>query len=192
MAGELYKGSHDNGEIEIKQSNIVFENDYVRIYNDDVTFAGGFNGTYIRVCQQFDSSVAILPITPDGRILMIKNFRHGARGWCYEIPKGGVEFSEECTKAAERELIEETGYTSCEFIEFGEYFDSPAIMSGSIKCYIALNVRKVGTIRKEPTEAIENVIEVDIDDFLQGKYRLDFDDALTELLLYKYIYEYGR
>lgn len=187
---QTIKGDHQKGEIEILYPHIVFENQYIKIFNDDVIFPGGYRGTYVRVSNPSPKSVAVLPVTPDCKILLIKTFRHGARGWAYEIPKGGVESGEDAPSAALRELWEETGYSAEKLIDLGEYYESPAIFSGSLKCYLALNCRQISPICHEKTEAIEHVAEIDINDVLRGHYRLDFGDAMTELLVYKYCYIY--
>lgn len=185
MLDDLKKGDYTKGEIEIRGSEKIFENKYISIYNDSVIFPGGYNGTYVRVANPTPKSVAVIPITADKKIVIIKNFRHGMRGWGYEVPKGGVEKNETCLEGAERELREETGYTYEKMIDLGEYSDSPAIMSNGIRCYAALNCVRCSDIENEKTEAIDSVLEVDATDFLNGKYVLDFNDSLTELLVYK-------
>ena len=191
MNEKYYKGNYKNGEIEINSSTLIFQNKYIEIFNDSVIFPSGNQGTYIRMNSPTCQSVAVLPVTSDNRIIMIKNFRHGVRGWGYEIPKGGVEKKESCLDAAKRELFEETGYTSERLIEIGEYSDSPAIFNGFLKCYIALDCVYKSEFNCETTEAIAKVERVNISDYFNGKYQLDFNDALTELLLYKYMSIYG-
>ena len=186
MASSTYKGDYKKGEIEISQSNLIFENQYAKIYNDDVIFPSGYQGTYIRICNPQPQSVAVLPITRDQKVLLIKTFRHGARGWGYEVPKGGVDRSEEMEKAALRELWEETGYTAERLIDLGEYFDSPAVFGNPLKCYIAVNCYRLSEPSCEKTEAIEKTIAVEIEDYIKGQYRLDFNDALTEMLICRY------
>lgn len=191
MKDKNYIGDHRRGEIEIVESHRIFENKYASIFNDDVIFPGGHKGTYLRFCQQNGSAVAVLPITKSGRVLLIKNFRHGARGWGLEVPKGGVENGESASEAALRELYEETGYTSSRLVEFGEYCDSPAVLCGSLKCYIAFDCQKSSEPAPEETESIERVVEADARDFTEAQDGIDFADALTELLIYKYMLKYG-
>ena len=134
-------GNHKLGEIEITEEKKIFENRYITIYNDQVLFPGEVKGTYARVSTETDKSVAVLPITKEGNIVLIKTFRHAVRGWGYEAPKGGVLINEDFEKAAARELCEETGILSNQFIYIGEFTESPAIFCGKMKGYIAFDCR---------------------------------------------------
>lgn len=183
----LYRGNYKKGEIEILESCCVFQNKYISIYNDEVKFPQGNDGSYIRISNPQPYSVAILPLMNDGRVLLIKNFRHGVRGWGYEIPKGGIEKNETPEQAALRELREETGYDSKNLICMGCYSESPAIFSGLMYYYIALDCVKMSEQQIENTEAISGVYEFDTEEYLNGgNDELDFRDAVTELLILKY------
>ena len=57
-------------------------------------------------------AVGIIPILSDGRVLLISQFRISFQKVIYEIPAGTREAGEDPSKTAERELIEETGYTA--------------------------------------------------------------------------------
>ena len=56
--------------------------------------------------------VNVIAITKDQKIVLIKQYRHGTDAVTVEIPGGAVNHNEDPRLAAERELIEETGYTS--------------------------------------------------------------------------------
>lgn len=186
-----YKGDYTKGEIEIIETANVFQNEFVSVFNDNVIFPSGYKGTYLRMLPSNKYSVAVLPITLDGKIVLIKNFRHGMRGWCYEIPKGGAENGESEIQTACRELGEETGY-NCERLELlGEYSESPSVFGSAIKCFLAFGCYKEGKEHSEKTEAINGVVEVGIDEFFSIQTELDFLDAISELLVLKYIRKYG-
>lgn len=181
-------GNSKKGEIEIIKPNLVFSNQYIQIYNDNVKFPAGNLGTYIRISNSSDKSVAIFPVTTDGNIVVIRNFRHGVRGWGIEIPKGAIEPDETSQEAALRELEEETGYTCQKLVHICEYSESPAIFSNKIDCYLALNCRLIHEPHSENTEAIDKSFEISLKDFLERKYDADFIDALSELLAYQYYF----
>jgi len=189
----MHIGNHENGEIEIVRSVPVFNNQYIEIFNDAVLFPSGKSGTYVRINNPAPFSIAVLPINLDGRIVLLRNFRHGARGWGYEVPKGGAEDNESAIEAAKRELLEETGLVAEKMVYLGDYADSPAVFSDQLKCYLGLNCHKCTDVNTEPTEAIEEIVLFTPDDYLNMSTVLDFKDAVTELLVYKYLkYLSGR
>ena len=181
------KGDHLSGEIEITRQIALFENEYLRIFNDRVIFPSGKEGTYFRLETPTNLGVGVLPVTEQGALLLIKTYRHAARGWGYEMPKGGVGQGEDAEQAARRELMEETGYAADRLVYLGEYYESPAIYSSKMKFYLGLDCHRVEDIRCEDTEAISAVEQVEAGDFLKKSGELDFCDAITELAYYKYL-----
>ena len=185
MKDELYTGNHINGEIEIISSEVLLKNEFITVSNDNVVFPGGNKGTYLRVGTESNKSVAVLPVTESGKIVFIKSFRHGARGWGIEIPKGAVEPDEDEISAVRRELLEETGYSFETAELIGEFNCSPDISQGAIKCYIAKNCKKTNEPKPEKTEAIGEISEYSREEYHKAVKEMDFADALTELMLFK-------
>jgi ADP-ribose pyrophosphatase len=89
---------------------VVYEDPYVMLVRDTVRFRDGHVGPYIR---QFGTDpgtgAAVLPVLPDGRVVLIRHFRHGLRGWQWEIPRGFSEQGADGATTAARELAEEIG-----------------------------------------------------------------------------------
>jgi ADP-ribose pyrophosphatase len=73
-------------------------------------------------------SVVVLPVLPDGRIVMIEQYRHATREFLWELVAGRMEPGEDPKKAAARELIEETGYRAKNFRVFLELFPTPGFL----------------------------------------------------------------
>ena len=182
----MKKGDHRSGEIEILKEDLIFKNKYVEIFNDKVIFPSGTEGTYVRISSESNISVGVLPITEEGKMVLIKTFRHAVRGWGYEIPKGEALPQENYEVAAKRELEEETGLIPERLIYIGEFCESPAICSGKIKCYVAINCRYSGAVNTEDTEAISGSVELTAQEYLNCT-DAEFTDAITQLAVYKYI-----
>ena len=71
--------------------------------------------------------VTIVPVLPDGRVVCIDQYRHGAGQVCLEIPAGNIDAGEEPVAAALRELLEETGYrASAPPVDLGTLWPEPA------------------------------------------------------------------
>jgi ADP-ribose pyrophosphatase len=77
-----------------------------------------------------------------GDVILIKQFRHGSEEIIWEIPGGMIDKNESPETAARRELLEETGFTSDEFVLLGKSHPNPAIQNNTIYHYLALNCEK--------------------------------------------------
>ena len=86
--------------------------------------------------------VNIVPLTPDGRVVMIHQFRHGTAEVTLEIPGGMVDFSDgDPAESVRRELLEETGYAADELIHIGTVHPNPAFLNNKCYTYLALNAQ---------------------------------------------------
>lgn len=94
----------------------------------------------------FDSGdwVNIIPLTENREVLMIEQYRHGTEGFTLEIPGGSVDLDDPSpVYAAERELLEETGYIAQKWIPLGQSHPNPAIQGNLCHTFLALNVRQI-------------------------------------------------
>lgn len=102
--------------------------------------------------------VNVIPITPDQQVVMIRQYRHGSREVTLEIPGGLTEGGDTPEKAVSRELMEETGYLSEEWVKIGEVNPNPALFNNRCYTYLALNVKKATNPSLDQTEDIEVVL----------------------------------
>ena len=185
---KLFKGNHKAGEIELIKENqeddIVYSNKFCKLYNDEVLFPSGVKGKFLRLAMEGKGSVAILPITEDGKMIFIKTFRHSARGWGYEVPKGYCNENEPPIESAKRELLEETGLISNDIEYVGLYHESPSTLQYGLHCFVARNCKKIRDLNIEDAEAIAGTISVNSFEDLP---KADYNDMLTELLVSKHI-----
>lgn len=104
--------------------------------------------------------VNILPILPDGRALLIKQFRVGTLSPILEVPGGMVDSGEkDPTMAAIRELEEETGYYSQKILPIGVLNPNPAIMTNKTHFFLALEAtpHPARSRFQDPGEKIETI-----------------------------------
>lgn len=92
--------------------------------------------------------VNVIPLTDDGRVVLIEQYRHGTGEVSLEIPGGMVDEGESPRDAAARELFEETGYEAGEVSLLGRTRPNPAIQDNWIHTFVA---RGVGH-RGEPSD----------------------------------------
>lgn len=103
--------------------------------------------------------VNIIAITPENKIVLIKQYRHGSNHITTEIPGGAVHLGEDSLLAAKRELEEETGYTSTNWRSLGKMDVNPAFMTNSCEIFLAQDARKTHAQNLDPFEEIEVFLE---------------------------------
>lgn len=74
-------------------------------------------------------AVVLLPCFPDGRVLLVRQYRHPARQSLWELVAGTLEPGEDPRHAAHRELLEETGYRARHMKPVFDFYPSPGILS---------------------------------------------------------------
>lgn len=105
--------------------------------------------------------VNVLAITPQKKVVLIKQFRHGTNNYTIEIPGGAINHAEDPLLGAKRELEEETGYTASRWVCLGKVDVNPAFMTNGCYTYLALDAEKTKEQNLDPFEEIE-VQEVDL------------------------------
>jgi len=102
--------------------------------------------------------VNVLPITDDGQVVMVRQFRQGCERVTLEIPGGLIDAHEtDPDVAAARELREETGYVAGRLERIGVMNPNPSMMSNRCFAYLATGCRRVGDLQMDPGEDIEVV-----------------------------------
>jgi ADP-ribose pyrophosphatase len=90
---------------------------------------------------------AVLALTDDGRVPLVRQFRPAVEQWTLELPSGLVDEGETPEQAIRRELREETGCEAEEFVHLGRFHLDSGRMATSQNAFFATGVRQVG----EPT-----------------------------------------
>ncbi len=123
------------------------------VRRDRVVEPGGIVATRDLVVH--GGSVVVLPVLPAGRILLIRQYRHAAGQFLWELVAGRIEPGEKPLVAARRELVEETGYTARRFTKMMDVFPTPGFVSERMLVYAAEGLR-AGVARPESDERIES------------------------------------
>ena len=139
-------------------SEPVFDAGLFRVMKDRARSprTGGERDFYL--LQMVDWLMAV-PLTVDGKLLMVRQYRHGSRAASLEVP-GGLHdgAGERPEQGAARELAEETGYGGGELSFLGELRPQPALLSNRVRIYLAKDVRKTAAARPDAGEDIEVVL----------------------------------
>ena len=102
-------------------------------------------------------AVAILPVVDDDHVCLIRNFRVSVGRTLVEIPAGTLEPGEDPQAAAQRELVEETGYRAERMDPLFALYLSPGITDERVHLFVATGLT-LGSAAREPGEQIENLV----------------------------------
>jgi len=106
-----------------------------------------------------DGIVAVIPVTKEGEVLMIRQFRPALNSYVIEFPAGLNDKGESLVDAARRELIEETGYTSENFEYLAEGPVSSGLSTEVLTVYLAREAKPASLQVRErhPIEETEDI-----------------------------------
>jgi 8-oxo-dGTP pyrophosphatase MutT (NUDIX family) len=130
--------------------------------------------------------VNVIAVTPEGQIVLIRQFRYGVGGIRWEIPAGVIEPEEAPVDAAIRELREETGYEGIEPELLCTYEPNPAIQSNLCSAFVIREARKVHETEWDDNEVIE-VFPTDLKEVERKILSGEFSHALLQLPLVRYL-----
>jgi ADP-ribose pyrophosphatase len=87
---------------------VVYQDRFLVVVRDAVRFRSGATGPYVRTFNATGArGCAVLPVMPDGSVVLVSHFRHATRRWHWEIPRGFGDGGEDPASTATRELHEE-------------------------------------------------------------------------------------
>lgn len=130
-------------------STLVYENDWMRVHEDEVVNPGGGRNRYGHVHFK-NIAVAILPLDEDGNTWLVGQSRYTLGEYSWELPMGGAPTNETPLEAARRELKEETGLTAASWTEVLRLHPSNSITDEVGVVFLPGTSRKVRLILKKP------------------------------------------
>jgi len=111
----------------ILESKTIYRGKVVELKVDRVIEPGGVETT--REVVGHAGSVVIVPHLPDGRLILVRQYRYAVKESLWELVAGGMERGESPRQSARRELLEETGYHARIIEPLLEFYPSPGILS---------------------------------------------------------------
>ena len=96
----------------------------------------------------------VLPVTKDGNVILVQEYRHGCKDYVWQIPAGIIDSGETPLEAARRELLEETGYEAESWELLGWWYIASPRMPDRQFVFVARDVHHVGPSHPDAVEEI--------------------------------------
>jgi ADP-ribose diphosphatase len=148
------------------QSNLIFENPWIELYEDKVKTRTGAIMDY--TWYKSSNVVVIIPFITENTLIMIRQYRYPLRKVLLEFPAGHMEDDEDAEITAKRELLEETGYFANEIEHV--YMYHPSVSKSRQLVHV---FRAKGLVKSKPKhDRTEDIRDIEILSVEQLKYMI--------------------
>ena len=170
--------------IERVQRELKYKGAILSMYADTIKVPNGNTAVWDFIGHQ--GAAAVVPVTDDGKILMVRQYRNSVDRYTLEIPAGGLNSKDEPTiEAAARELEEETGY-SCKSMELiNEIYPTTGYCDEVIHLYEAKGLFKVENPLEGDEDEFIDVISMPIDEAYKKIMNNEIHDSKTIIAVMK-------
>ncbi len=172
-----YSLSIEDMEEKKVSSKNIFDGCVLHVRLDDITLPDGKPA--IREYCHHNGAVCVIPITKNGDVICVRQYRYAMHEPLLEIPAGKLDTHEENpNEAVLRELREETGALSEKLTYLGLYYGSPAILDEKIHMYMAEDL-SFGEAEPDADEFLETV-KIPLDALVEMVLAGEIPDGKTQ------------
>lgn len=158
-------------------SKLIFDGKVLHLHVDDILLPNGSTG-FREYCTH-NGAVCVIPITSNGEVICVRQYRYAVGKALIEIPAGKLDsINEDPDDAVRRELREETGAISGKLTYLGLYYGSPALINEKIYMYLAEDLT-FGDCDPDDDEFLE-VIKIPLEELVDMVLRGDIEDGKTQ------------
>jgi len=125
----------------------VYDGQVVGLRVEEVELSSGRRA--IREIVEHRGAVGIVPLTREGEVLLVRQYRKAVDEWLVEIPAGTIEPGEEVEACLERELAEEVGVRAGRYEKIVSFFPSPGFLTEVLHIYLATDLTPYELEREE-------------------------------------------
>ncbi len=162
-------------------STEIFDGVAIHLYKDDVLLPNGKNG--VREVIRHPGAVCVIPVTDNGEVVFVNQFRYAFNKVTLEIPAGKLEKGEDHLEAALRELSEETGLSAKNIVPMGELYTTPALIDEVIYMYLATDLSQ-GEQHLDEDEFI-NTVKIPLEKASEMVMNGEIKDSKTQVMILK-------
>jgi ADP-ribose pyrophosphatase len=170
----------------VLDSRYILEEKWIQVKRDIVQLPCGNVVDDYFVCVETDA-VLIFPLTDDGEVIFVKQYKHGVEEVLLELPGGCFDPKvEAASEAAGRELMEETGYSAESLMPLTTVFNRPTRSTCTLHYFFAKSVKRVSEQTLDFAENIQ-IVKIARDDVIpkivQGDIKVSDSVALCFMAL---------
>ena len=158
-------------------SKTIYEGKIISLTLEEVELPDGNRAQ--REVVKHPGAVALIPLTADGKLVLVKQYRKSLNRTLIEIPAGRIEVGEEPEVTAIRELEEETGYGAHQVTYIQSFATSPGFANEIIHLYLAENLYEIVNPAAGDEDEFIELLEVTIDEAEQLIASGEIYDAKT-------------
>jgi ADP-ribose pyrophosphatase len=166
----------------LTDSRRIYEGRIVNLRVDTVEMRGG--RTAQREVVEHTEAVAVVPVAPDGRIVLVRQYRLPVGAVMLEVPAGSLDGDEDAETGAQRELQEETGFAAGRLTRLCGFWVAPGYCTEYIHVYLAEDLRE-SSLDADEDEDVE-VELVTLDQALAAIDAGEIEDAKSIVGLLQY------
>jgi 8-oxo-dGTP pyrophosphatase MutT (NUDIX family) len=136
-----------------KRQNLIYKGSIITVTVDTVQLPDGTS--FELEVVHHPGGAAVVALDDNDRVCILRQYRHVAKDWLWELPAGKLDVSESPLHTAQRELQEEAGLQAQSWISLGSLLTSPGVFKEVIHLFLA---RKLSILRRRPER--DELIEV--------------------------------
>jgi ADP-ribose pyrophosphatase len=128
-------------------------------------------------CIRHPGGALAVPLTSDGKFVLVRQYRFAAKGRLLEFPAGTIEPNETPEETIQREIQEETGYHAHEWKPLGQFFVAPGYSDEVIYAFLAQGLELLDTPPEKDLEEDLSTVLMSADEVEKAIYGGDIIDA---------------
>jgi ADP-ribose pyrophosphatase len=165
----------NNLEEKTLSTKVLYNGKIIDLVLEEVELPNGKQSQ--REVVKHPGAVAVLAVTPDNKIVLVRQYRKPLNRSIIEIPAGKLEKGETPESCARRELEEETGYRSDQLVHLQSFYTSPGFADELIHVYFSDSLTE-GAVKLDEDEFVD-LMEVSLDEAIELVKTKEIYDAKT-------------
>lgn len=160
-------------------SQIVWSCPWFHVRQDEIILPDGSEGVFNIV--QHPGAAWIIPVTADGKIVLLYHYRYTVDDWCWEVPAGGLMSGRTLEETAIEELEQEVGGKAADVSYVGRFYTANGICDEEAHIFLATGVT-LGETYHEPAEVME-IHQLEISEVVSMARSGEISDGPTALAI---------